>query len=306
MKVANDITELVGNTPLVKINKILGGDNSVTAKLEFFNPSSSIKDRAALEMINDAERKGILKKGGTIIEATSGNTGISLAYIAAARSYKIILVMPEAMSIERKRLLKYLGATLELTPAHLGMKGSIERANELHKSLKDSFLVKQFDNPANVQAHVQTTAVELIRDLDGKIDYVFVTAGTGGTVTGVGKTLKEKIPGVKIIAIEPESSSVLSGGQPGPHMIQGIGPGFVPAIMDTKVLDGIVPVSNDDAFEYSKLLAREEGIIAGISCGATVVGAKKYIEKNKIKGKNIVLIFMDSGERYTSIDRLMG
>lgn len=306
MKIANDITELVGNTPLVKINKILGNDNNVTAKLEFFNPSSSIKDRAALEMINDAERKGLLKKGGTIIEATSGNTGISLAYIAAARSYKIILVMPEAMSIERKRLLKYLGATLELTPAHLGMKGSIERANELHNSLKESFLVKQFDNPANVQAHVKTTAVELIRDLDGKIDFVFVTAGTGGTVTGVGKTLKEKIPGVKIIAIEPESSSVLSGGQPGPHMIQGIGPGFVPSIMDVKVLDGIVPVSNDDAFEYSKLLAREEGIIAGISCGATVVGAKKYIEKNKIKGKNIVLIFMDSGERYTSIDRLMG
>jgi cysteine synthase A len=306
MKVANDITELVGNTPLVKINKLLGNDNNVTAKLEFFNPSSSIKDRAALEMINDAERKGLLKKGGTIIEATSGNTGISLAYIAAARSYKIILVMPEAMSIERKRLLKYLGATLELTPAHLGMKGSIERANELHSSLKGSFLVKQFDNPANVQAHVKTTAVELIRDLDGKIDFVFVTSGTGGTVTGVGKALKEKIPSVKIIAIEPESSSVLSGGQPGPHMIQGIGPGFIPSIMDVKILDGIVPVSNDDAFEFSKLLAREEGIIAGISCGATVAGAKKYIEKNNIKGKNIVLIFMDSGERYTSIDRLMG
>lgn len=306
MKVANDITQLVGNTPLVKINKLLGNENFVTAKLEFFNPSSSIKDRAALEMINDAELKGLLKKGSTVIEATSGNTGISLAYIAAARNYKLILVMPEAMSIERKRLLKYLGAKLELTPAHLGMKGSIERANALHAELKGSFLVRQFDNPANVQAHVKTTAVELMRDLDNKIDFVFVTSGTGGTVTGVGKTLKANIPSVKIIAIEPESSSVLSGGAPGPHMIQGIGPGFVPSIMDVSVLDAVVPVSNDDAFEYAKLLAREEGIIAGISCGATVIGAKKYIEKNKIKGKNIVLIFMDSGERYTSIDRLMG
>lgn len=306
MRIANDITELIGKTPLVRINKIFGHSNFVSAKLESFNPSSSIKDRAALEMINEAEKQGILKKNGVIIEATSGNTGISLAYIAAARDYKLILVMPEAMSIERKRLLKYLGAQLELTSAHLGMRGSIERANELAKQTPGSFLVKQFDNPANVQAHVQTTAIELIEDTDGKIDYVFVSVGTGGTITGIGQVLKEKVPNAKIIAIEPEGSAVLSGGVPGPHMIQGIGAGFVPSIMNTDILDGVVPVSNDESFEYSKLLAHKEGIIAGISCGATVAGAKKFIEKNNIQNKNIILLFMDSGERYTSIDRLMG
>ncbi|PCJ60918.1 MAG: cysteine synthase A [Planctomycetota bacterium] len=305
MKIAKDITELVGKTPLVQINKVMGDDNFTVAKLEFFNPTSSVKDRAALEMVNEAERSGALKKGSTIIEATSGNTGISLAFIAAAREYKLVLVMPEAMSIERKRLLKYLGAHLELTSAHLGMKGSIDRANVLAGEIENSFLVKQFDNPANVEAHVKTTARELIEDTDKNIDYVFVATGTGGTVTGIAKVLKKELKDVKIIAIEPEGSAVLGGGNAGPHMIQGIGPGFIPSIMDVSLLDGIVSVGNEESYEYSKALAKEEGLIAGISCGATVAGAKKYIAENNIKNKNIVLIFMDSGERYTSIDRLM-
>jgi cysteine synthase A len=305
MKFAGDITKLIGRTPLVRINKYVKSDsNLILAKLEQFNPCASIKDRAAVNMINDAEQRRIIKPGATLIEATSGNTGIALAFIAAARDYKLIIVMPDSMSLERQNLLRLFDVKVELTQAHLGMQGAIDRALQIKNEIKGSFLVRQFDNPANTQIHELTTAREIISDTDGKVDIFISGVGTGGTITGVGKKLKENNKNVRIVAVEPASCAVLSGDVPGPHRIQGIGAGFVPSILETDLIDEVIRIFDEEAFEATKDLARSEGILAGISSGAVAVAARKYLKKYEVKSSTVVMVFPDTGERYVSIPNL--
>ncbi len=302
-KVYSNITELVGNTPLLELtnyeknNKL---DAKIIAKVEYFNPAGSVKDRIANAIIADYEAKGLLKKGSTIIEPTSGNTGIGLAAIAAAKGYRLIITLPETMSIERRNLIKAYGAELVLTDGAQGMKGAIAKANELHEQIKDSIIAGQFVNPANPKAHYETTGPEIYNDLDGKVDIFVAGIGTGGTISGVGKYLKEKNPNVKIVGVEPKGSPVLTEGHPGPHKIQGIGAGFVPDTLDTKIYDEIIDVENEDAFKTGKEIARNDGLLVGISAGAAVYAATQLAKRPENKGKNIVVILPDTGDRYLS------
>lgn len=300
MKIAHDITELIGNTPLVRINKLNSGCAEIVAKLEFFNPMSSVKDRIGLAMIEDAEKKGILKKDSILIEPTSGNTGIALAFVAAVKGYRLILTMPETMSVERRKLLFSLGAEIVLTDGQKGMRGAVEKAEELAKQNADAVILQQFKNTANVAIHRSTTAEEIWNDTDGKVDVFIAGVGTGGTVSGVGQVLKERKKSVSIIAVEPETSPVLSGGQPGRHGIQGIGAGFVPDIFDRSVVDEIIKVKDDDAGKTARELARKEGIFAGISSGAALWAALEVTKRGENKNKLIVVVLPDTGERYLS------
>lgn len=300
-KIFNDITKTIGNTPLVRINR-LGGLKGVDllAKLESFNPLSSIKDRIGVAMIEAAERDGRLKQGSVIIEPTSGNTGIALAFTAAAKGYSLILTMPDTMSLERRQLLKIFGAKVVLTEGAKGMRGAVEKAEELSKTTPNSFLPQQFNNLANPEIHRKTTAEEIWNDTDGKVDIFVAGVGTGGTVTGVSEVLKKKKPSVKVVVVEPKDSPVLSGGKPGPHKIQGIGAGFVPQVLNTKIYDEIIQVSSEDAGDTAKKLATQEGILAGISCGAAMWAALEVAKRADSKGKTIVVILPDTGERYLS------
>jgi cysteine synthase A len=301
MKVYSDITKLVGNTPLVKLNKLTKDlEATVLVKLESANPLWSVKDRIGLAMIEAAERDGKLKPGGTIVEPTSGNTGIALAFISATRGYKLILTMPETMSLERRKLLEIFGAELVLTPGEKGMRGAVEKAEEIQRNNPGSFLPQQFNNPANPEIHRKTTAEEIFRDTDGKVDIFIAGVGTGGTITGVSEVLKNKIPGFKAIAVEPLDSPVLSGGKPGPHKIQGIGAGFVPGVLKKELIDEIIQVKHEDAGETSIRLAKEEGILGGISSGANVWAALQVAKRPENKGKTIVTVICDTGERYLS------
>ena len=304
MKIANNVAELIGNTPLVRINNIIDTANIVAAKLESFNPAGSLKDRAAYNMIKEAEREGDLKPGGTIIEATSGNTGISLAFIAAAFGYKCIIVMPEDVNIERLNILKIYGVEVILTNKDGGMKGAIEKAKELKSKIKDAFLVGQFNNPSNPKIHELTTAKEIIEDTDGKVNVVVAGIGTGGTITGIGRRLKAYNPLIKIIGVEPSSSAVLNGGRPGPHSIQGIGAGFKPDILDMTVIDDVITVTDEEAYFWTKNIIRKEGLFVGISSGAAACATYKYLMKEKLNNSLIVVIFPDTAERYLSIHNL--
>ena len=295
--------QLIGKTPLLElthIEKKLGLKAKVLAKLEYFNPAGSVKDRVAKAMIDDAEEKGLLKEGSVIIEPTSGNTGIGLASVAAARGYRIIIVMPETMSVERRQLMKAFGAELVLTEGAKGMKGAIAKADELAKEIPNSFVPGQFVNPANPKAHYLTTGPEIVADTDGAVDYFVAGVGTGGTITGVGKYLKEKVPGVKVVAVEPATSAVLSTGVAGAHKIQSIGAGFVPDVLDTKIYDEIIPVVNEDAFSTGKLIGKTEGVLVGISSGAAVWAAIELAKRPENEGKNIVVLLPDTGDRYLS------
>ncbi len=298
-----EITELIGNTPLVRLNR-LSKPNAATiyGKVEFFNPGGSVKDRICLNMINEAERQGKLQPGGTIVEPTSGNTGIGLALVAAVRGYNLILVMPESMSMERASLLSSYGAQLVLTPAWEGMKGSIKEAESILAQNPSYFMPDQFSNPANPAIHRATTAVEIWEALDGKVDALVAAVGTGGTITGCGEVFKEKNPNVQVIAVEPATSPVLSGGDPGPHKIQGIGAGFIPKVLNRKILDRIITVTDDEAYQTAKLLSKKEGLLVGISAGANVFAAQKVAEELG-SGKNVVTILCDTGERYISIEK---
>jgi len=302
-KIAKKLTDLIGNTPLLELSNYEEKNSieaKLIAKLEYFNPASSVKDRIAFAMITDAEEKGILTKDSVIIEPTSGNTGIGLAFVSAAKGYQLILTMPETMSIERRNLLKALGANIVLTPGPDGMKGAIAKANELKESTPNAIILQQFENPANPAIHRKTTAEEIWRDTEGKVDIFVAGVGTGGTISGVGEILKQRNPHIKIIAVEPTDSPVLTGGKPGPHKIQGIGAGFVPKTYDSSVVDEIFEVKNDEAILTSRILAREEGLLVGISSGAAVFAATEIAKRPENKGKNIVVILPDSGERYLS------
>ncbi|WP_310558308.1 cysteine synthase A [Flavobacterium sp.] len=300
---AKSILETIGNTPVVQINKLYGDKNEVWIKLEKANPGSSIKDRIALSMIEDAENKGLLTANSVIIEPTSGNTGIGLAMVAAVKGYKVILVMPESMSVERRKLMEIYGAEFVLTPREKGMKGAIEKAAELVLETPNAWSPKQFENPANIEVHERTTAQEILADFSDGLDYVITGVGTGGHITGVAKVLKAKFPNVKIIAVEPELSPVLSGGAPGPHPLQGIGAGFVPANYHRDLIDEVIQVSRDDAFDYARRIAKEEGILVGISTGASLAAVAKKLET--IPDGAVVLTFnYDTGERYLSIEGL--
>jgi cysteine synthase A len=298
MRYASDITHLIGSTPLVRINRLVGGDNLVLAKLEMFNPLSSVKDRIGLSMIEDAELRGIIKAGDVIVEPTSGNTGIALAFVCAARGYRLILTMPESMSIERRQILRLLGAEIVLTTAADGMRGAIKKAEEMTKELK-AFMPQQFENPANPAIHRRSTAEEIWQDTDGQVDVFVAGVGTGGTVTGVGGVLKERKPGVEIVAVEPAESAVLSGGLPGTHGIQGIGAGFIPAVLDSALIDRVIQVKTDEAKEMARRMAREEGVFVGISSGAAMQAACQ-VDK-EARGKTIVVVLPDTGERYLSL-----
>lgn len=303
MKIYTSADQLIGRTPLLElsgIEKRLGLEARIIAKLEYFNPAGSVKDRVAKAMIDGAEKSGLLKKGSVIIEPTSGNTGIGLASVAAARGYRIIIVMPDTMSAERRQIMKAYGAELVLTDGKKGMKGAIEKAAELAASIPDSFIPGQFVNPANPQAHFETTGPEIFEDTDGKVDFFVAGVGTGGTVTGVGKYLKSKLPDVKIVAVEPDGSPVLSTGKAGAHKIQGIGAGFVPDVLDTSVYDEVITVSDSDAFETGKLIGRSEGVLVGISSGAAVYAAVTLARRPENKGRNIVVLLPDTGDRYLS------
>ena len=300
MKVHSDITKIVGHTPLVRINRITdGAEAHVYAKLEFYNPTSTIKDRIGIAMVDAAEKSGQLKPGGTIIEATSGNTGIALAMVGAARGYKVILTMPDSMSKERRALLRAFGAELVLTPAAEGMRGAVAKAEELGTAA-GAVLVRQFENEANPEIHRQTTAQEIWNDTDGQVAALVAGIGTGGTITGIGQILKEKNPNIKIFAVEPAASPILNGGKPGGHPIQGIGPNFIPNILDTKIYDEVFDASNDDAFGYARRAAKEEGLLVGISSGATLWAASQVAKRPEFAGKIIVAIIPSFGERYLS------
>jgi len=301
MKIANNVTELVGNTPLVRLNKIGESTNAeIVAKLEYFNPCGSIKDRIGISMIEAAEKKGLLGKNSVIVEPTSGNTGIALAFVSAVKEYKLILTMPETMSIERRNMLKALGAEIVLTPGAEGMNGAIKKAEEIVKNNRNAFMPQQFKNPANPEIHRKTTAQEIWKDTDGKVDVLVAGVGTGGTITGIAEVIKKKKRTFKVIAVEPADSPVLSGGEPHPHKIQGIGAGFVPDILNKNIIDEVVTITNEEAMTTARRLAKEEGIFAGISSGAAVYAALKIGKRKENKNKLIVVILPDLGDRYLS------
>jgi len=303
MRIADDIVELVGNTPMVRLNKLGAGlPATLVGKLESFNPLSSVKDRIARSMVEAAEKSGLIRRGSVLVEPTSGNTGVGLAFVCAARGYKLILTMPDTMTPERRMLLKALGAEVVLTPGAEGMAGAVNRAEEIVREIPNAFMPQQFKNPANPEVHRRTTAEEIWRDTDGTVDVIVAGVGTGGTITGVGEALKERKSGVKVIAVEPAASAVLSGGQPGSHRIQGIGAGFVPDVLNMELVDEVIQVRDDDAAKTTRRLAKEEGILAGISSGAAAWAALQVGKRAESAGKMIVIILPDTGERYLSTD----
>lgn len=303
MNIKNSLTELIGGTPLLNLSRFAekrGLGAEIDAKLEYFNPLGSVKDRAAYAMILDAEQKGLINKDTIIIEPTSGNTGVGLAFVAAARGYRLVLTMPETMSVERRKLVAALGAELCLTDGKLGMKGAIAKAEELHKENPNSFIPQQFENPANPEAHRKTTAQEILKDTDKKVDIFVAGVGTGGTLTGIGEVLKQEIPGVKVVAVEPKNSPVISGGQPGPHGLQGIGAGFIPGNLNVEIIDEVITVENEEAYAASREAAKTEGLLVGISSGAALHAASVLAARPENAGKRIVVLLPDTGERYLS------